>query len=1644
MADGQERVHGQASRALPLTLAAGVLASYALLCALGDQRPIGSPGIQGASGPRVDHRAAAATVTPALEPAPACAEDEEHAHTGGHVCGLDAKAMLARFQSAVEEKRAIHPTVPCKVGGVETLAVARQVNLGLEPPAFQADSLEALLARHGLQLVRALPGSGLAVCETGAEVIDPTPLLAALAAEPWVRYAEPNFTARVALTPQDPFFSLAEGSKQARIEAAWDLTTGQPSIVVAVLDTGADVNHPDLRGQLLPGWDFVNQGPDVRDDNGHGTAMCGIIAAAQDGQGSVGVAFGARVLPVKVADAMGLASVADVAAGIDYALAQGARVVNLSMGARVGSQTLKAAIDRALQAGVLVVASAGNDPVHTEMFPAAYPGVLSVTTMSKDPVPAPGWEAPLAEGIEVGAPGEEVLTTLPGGVYGFVSGSSAAAAWTSGVAALCASRNQALAGAALGRVLRTSQTPAPALVGLESIYRFGRLDARTAVERAAPNYPDVAVSGLRVVPRVPAPGAPATLVVELENQGQVPLQAGILRLERVLAAGQRLELAAGQVTGLIPGERRELRFGFGAPPAGTHRIEATLSAAPGETETADNVRVYQLEVDAAAPPDLAVVSRTLSTPDVAQGTVTLTVEVENRGSAPVHLGSVQAELVEVRSAALAAASGVALPAPVSLGRALLPDLPPGQKAPASFTWTIPGSVPTGLLEIKASVTPQPGERVTEDNQVITHFMLGGAGPLQGLYQQSNGVDVILDSCWRIEPGRPYVPLQVFVPSKGGRTAGTRLRFTRAEVLLRDQPTGPATPLYQDVRGAAPSLAPAGLEIVDELGQPRGGPNALDLFADAELDANGRHEILRFPVAGMGLPGTLGAPVTRYLDSKVWWEQSRPLFFFWTTSRSGSHRSVLRVRFADAPLPALPGENHYHDVHHHTIAEWFFGSPLDVFAPRKAYGGPMQMVFESGYAMGFLPAPTPQAAWGKIISTDHNCFNNRTIPDPDGPDHRPPFGHTAASQHPAGQGQLEAYRTLLGPSAGEEVTWKQDVPLPRIHPVVNQILNLLPGLPLGAHMLTYHADHVEGPWHGGGWLRGPGSPNIDVPLFPLLNDLAKNRQGSQERAFGYCAHPFSGQGWRDNNLDRAFGLDPQYRDEDGLHDSTREFVLKGLEWFNGRGTRSLPTNQVDFEDLNPWADPVFAQGVHDWDAGVWDGYTLWHQILARTLEYSFQSDPETRFIRKIYQSGGSDAHGDFNFNTSRAATPITLQATFNVGDEAWYGVRTYCFGENKPGATPEDRWMAAYADGNTVVTDGPLVVFSLDADGRFDSGDLRWHDTQSGAEDEDGQIGGDGPLDGGRTALVRRGSPAPVFRYRYSSAPEWGPIASVLLYKTEVGNPNPTRRNGSVDQIIGVNELALTGPDAWLEQPLDPSREGPVTTITAFAMGAFTGGNPDQIDLGPDNYRCYTNPVYCVPYDAEATVSAVDTSNGTIPAGSLEVRFTFDVSMDPGSYAVEVKALDAGGRSTGRVDPALTTLVPLTGSGWSDRPGIKSSVLTLTNQDPIPLSGAAYPAAGRTSFVVYWADAPRDAAGNALNPIAFTFDEQQVGGSSGTGTTAPGATPGTTPGGTFGGGGGSGGGCALGTADAPAGGWSWLGALLVAGLLLRRRSTAHAR
>lgn len=206
---------------------------------------------------------------------------------------------------------------------------------------------------------------------------------------------------------------------------------------VAILDTGIDYNHPDLAGNYRGGYDFVFNDNDPYDDNrfSHGTHVAGIIAAEENGVGVIGVAPEAELFAVKVLDGGGFGREDWIIAGIEWAVLNGADIINLSIQGP-HSQGLKDACDAAYNAGVLLVAAGGNSlagggPVK---YPAAYDSVIAVT--GTDPSDLPGYFSPIGDALELAAPGVDVLSTVAGGGYDYLSGTSQAAPHVTGAAAL--------------------------------------------------------------------------------------------------------------------------------------------------------------------------------------------------------------------------------------------------------------------------------------------------------------------------------------------------------------------------------------------------------------------------------------------------------------------------------------------------------------------------------------------------------------------------------------------------------------------------------------------------------------------------------------------------------------------------------------------------------------------------------------------------------------------------------------------------------------------------------------------------------------------------------------------------------------------------------------------------------------------------------------------------------------------------------------------------------------------------------------------------------------------------------------------------------------------------------------------------------
>lgn len=292
----------------------------------------------------------------------------------------------------------------------------------------------------------------------------------------------------VAREPNDPCWAFCpaalrgqEDLRAVRADAAWDVTTGSPSVVVAVLDTAVQADHPDLAGKVRRGPDLVEDGCAVATDPytpSHGTAVAGMVAARTDnGRGVAALGWQTTVLAVRVLDDCGWGSASAVAAGIRYAVTAGARVINLSM-TGPPDPLVGDAVAEAHRARVVVVAAAGNEGSGTPAYPAAYPDVLAVG--ATDPTgsalaPFSGW----GPWVDLAAPGQAVASTatLPGGYWTF-DGTSFSSPMVAGAVGLLLAVHPHFDPDDVAAALARSSRPAPAVA---RFVRWGVLDAAELV-----------------------------------------------------------------------------------------------------------------------------------------------------------------------------------------------------------------------------------------------------------------------------------------------------------------------------------------------------------------------------------------------------------------------------------------------------------------------------------------------------------------------------------------------------------------------------------------------------------------------------------------------------------------------------------------------------------------------------------------------------------------------------------------------------------------------------------------------------------------------------------------------------------------------------------------------------------------------------------------------------------------------------------------------------------------------------------------------------------------------------------------------------------------------------------------------------------
>lgn len=402
--------------------------------------------------------------------------------------------------------------------------------IGLEDGASR-EAFEAAVAARGAAVVRRLDDLRAVQVRVPRDH-DAAAFAAGLRSVAGVRYAEPVVAMRTADTPGEPHFSKQLSYLSAvNAQSAWDIEKSKPSVLVAVIDTGVDVLHPDLQANIWfnpheignngvdddangcvddingcafvtdssPGCPNVTNGL-IRDEIGHGTFVAGVIAAAANGTGMVGVARNVKIMPVKVLDCFGSGDSVAVAQGIVYAARNGAKIINVSLGGLEDAVVMQEAVTTAFRDNAaLVVAAAGNGGAPPVAYPARYADALAVGAAAKSPTKRAIFSSYGPE-VDVVAVGESIVGTVPKArcnqfiacffsePYGIADGTSFSAPQVSGLAALMLSLKPGLTPQAITTIIKSTATALPD-GGAPGWAGAGRIDMLAALRSVQSNLP---------------------------------------------------------------------------------------------------------------------------------------------------------------------------------------------------------------------------------------------------------------------------------------------------------------------------------------------------------------------------------------------------------------------------------------------------------------------------------------------------------------------------------------------------------------------------------------------------------------------------------------------------------------------------------------------------------------------------------------------------------------------------------------------------------------------------------------------------------------------------------------------------------------------------------------------------------------------------------------------------------------------------------------------------------------------------------------------------------------------------------------------------------------------------------------------------
>lgn len=844
------------------------------------------------------------------------------------------------------------------------------------------------------------------------------------------------------------------------------------------------------------------------------------------------------------------------------------------------------------------------------------------------------------------------------------------------------------------------------------------------------------------------------------------------------------------------------------------------------------------------------------------------------------------------------------------------------------------------------------------------------------YGDTDDTDIIMDAPWRTI--RDYLPFLVFTPELE-QSAYMKRTIQRIELHNYDRASKTETDLiFFDQPAGSDKITCSGkdMEIIDAEGRVR------STVRSDELIGNFWHYVVKVPVGCIGVGQQLGSDGEHYLLARVFWQTTTTDPDGNTKSRNYNVHRVLRVLVGSDGFPRFDPDDHYYDAHVHTIAEQTGWNGLTtVDAARKAYGGPLAMLTESAYALGLIETQLHNGNWtafrDQLVTTDHNVFFSGNQYDAGT---HPGYGPTRETD--GEKGEFKWYRDNFGELSGEELAlWGTSRHL--YHSDMTKAE--------GSHFLVYGGPHFEGPWHGGKFKADVDEQLIGTDITTLTDPVGVENPNRMDYvlerlrhtdAFGYAAHPFNtASGWSKEYFEKTIGLPPRYNDGGKesriLQNNSRDFIFKGSQIWNEKhefkSTAQMQGNKLDVSDLDhldpftPRASSQRFQANLNWDNNLNGSLAEYVGFLKQGLNYNFQQQPEFRFIRKLYMSAGTDAHGDFNYLTGLEATAVAeiwdsigrSEDSAEVTSNAFGRVRTYTLTGEKLGRVPQApstggtfnvrrafeprisltatgtqvalddtrpgsgsatssealrASVMAYREGNTILTDGPICRFNVDSECRFDStdGNAKWHDNKCAWENADGRIGGEGDFDGGGSVLISRGSDV-MLNTQWDGRNDYIP--------TTEGQPDNSQLTLTMHSVGRGGVMQMDGGPRGAAQHVKLADD--ITKNLTERRDYSPSALMFRADLGSAEKRasCITNPIWTIPVKFYYP-SPPDTCS--IKPGDLRVSLSFGVSMDStiSDRCQGGDCLAPTSGAQGNYSGPTMKVYPLDGSGQSIGNGIR--------------------------------------------------------------------------------------------------------------------------